>query len=207
MTQFDAIVIGTGQSGPALARELAGEGWRVAVVERHRFGGTCVNTGCIPTKAMIASARAIHQARRGEEFGFTIRGGVSADLKAIMARKNAIVAKSSQGVERGLEKQCTVIHGHARFTGPHEIEVGGQQVRADKIFINVGGRARIPDFPGTDSVPFVTNSSLLDLDVLPEHLIVVGGSYVGLEFAQIFRRFGSRVSVIEKSDRIVAKED
>jgi pyruvate/2-oxoglutarate dehydrogenase complex dihydrolipoamide dehydrogenase (E3) component len=207
MNVFDAIVIGTGQAGPPLARELAGEGMRVAVIERHRFGGTCVNTGCIPTKAMIASARAVHQARRGAEFGFSVSGDIRVDFKAIVARKNAIVAKSSQGVERGLQKKCTVIHGQARFTGSHEIEVDGQALRADKIFINVGGRASIPDFPGIDSVPFFTNSSLLNLDYLPEHLIVVGGSYVGLEFAQMFRRFGSRVTVIEKNERILSKED
>jgi len=207
MTSFDAIVIGTGQAGPPLARELAGEGMRVAVIERHRFGGTCVNTGCIPTKAMIASARAVHQARRGTEFGFSVSGEIRADLKAIVARKNAIVAKSSQSVERGLKKKCTVIYGHARFTGPHEIEVEGQELRADKIFINVGGRASTPAFPGIDSVPFLTNASLLELDVLPEHLIVVGGSYVGLEFAQMFRRFGSRVTIVEKNERILSKED
>jgi len=207
MTSFDAIVIGTGQAGPPLARELAGEGMRVAVIERHRFGGTCVNTGCIPTKAMIASARAVHQARRGTEFGFSVSGEIRADLKAIVARKNAIVAKSSQSVERGLKEKCTVIYGHARFTGPHEIEVEGQELRADKIFINVGGRASTPAFPGIDSVPFLTNASLLELDVLPEHLIVVGGSYVGLEFAQMFRRFGSRVTIVEKNERILSKED
>ena len=207
MTDFDAIVIGTGQSGPALARELAGEGWRVAVIERHRFGGTCVNTGCIPTKTMIASARAMHQARRGVEFGFTTGLEVAADLKAVVARKDAIVSRMTQGVKNGLAKNCTVIEGHARFTGPHEVAVNDKTLRADKIFINVGARALLPEMPGVDSVPFLTNASLLQLQALPEHLIVVGGSYVGLEFAQMFRRFGSRVTVIEMKDRIASKED
>ena len=209
MNAFDAIVIGTGQAGPPLARELAGKGMRVAIVERHRYGGTCVNTGCIPTKAMIASARAVHQARRGAEFGFSISGAVRANLMAIVARKNAIVSRSSRGVEKSLRKTegCTVIHGQARFRGPHAILVDERELTAEKIFINVGGRARVPDMPGLDSVPFFDNSSLLDLDLLPEHLIVVGGSYVGLEFAQMFRRFGSRVTVVEKSERILSRED
>jgi pyruvate/2-oxoglutarate dehydrogenase complex dihydrolipoamide dehydrogenase (E3) component len=209
MNTFDAIVIGTGQAGPPLARELAGQGMRVAIIERHRFGGTCVNTGCIPTKAMIASARAVHQARRGAEFGFSISGTVRANLMAIVARKNAIVSRSSRGVEKSLRKAegCTVIQGQARFRGPHAILVGEREVTAEKIFINVGGRARVPDMPGLESVPYFDNSSLLDLDLLPEHLIVVGGSYVGLEFAQMFRRFGSRVTVVEKSERILSRED
>jgi len=209
MTEFDAIVIGTGQAGPALARDLAGDGMRVAIIERLHFGGTCVNTGCIPTKALIASARALHQARRGADFGFSVAGGIRADFKAIMARKDTIVARATQGAERSLRKTpgCSVIEGHARFTGAQEIEVAGQALRAAKIFINVGGRAAVPDFPGIDSVPFLTNSSLLELDVLPEHLIVVGGGYVGLEFAQMFRRFGSRITLMEKGDRLLSKED
>jgi pyruvate/2-oxoglutarate dehydrogenase complex dihydrolipoamide dehydrogenase (E3) component len=208
-TRYDAIVIGTGQSGPPLAARLAKAGQRVAVIERKRFGGTCVNVGCIPTKTLVASARAIHMARRGDEFGFSIGGAVQADMARIKARKDAVVQKSNEGIERWMRGTAgiTVYQGHGRFTGPQAVSVGNDVLEADRVFINVGARAALPDMPGIGDVPVLTNSTILDLDVLPAHLVVVGGSYIGLEFAQVFRRFGSRVTVIEKADRLIARED
>jgi pyruvate/2-oxoglutarate dehydrogenase complex dihydrolipoamide dehydrogenase (E3) component len=208
-TGYDAIVIGTGQAGPSLAARLAGAGRRTAIVERQRFGGTCVNVGCIPTKTLVASARAMHMARRGAEFGFTVGGDVQADMRRVKARKDALVRQSNEGVERWLKAldNLTVYEGHGRFAGPHVVTVNGLVLEADEIFINVGARAVVPDMPGIGDVPFLTNSGILNLDTLPEHLIVIGGSYIGLEFAQMFRRFGSRVTVIEKGDRLIARED
>lgn len=207
--RFDAIVIGTGQAGPSLAARLARAGRTTAVIERHRFGGTCVNTGCIPTKTLVASARAIHMARRGAEFGFSTGGAIAVDLPRVRARKDDIVRRSNEGVERWMKHTpgLTVFEGHGRFTGPHTIEVNGKVLEAGQIFINVGGRAFVPDLPGVGEVPTLTNTSLLDLESLPEHLIIVGGSYIGLEFAQIYRRFGSRVTVVEKAERIIPHED
>ena len=207
--QFDAIVIGTGQAGPSLAARLAKAGRRTAVVERHRFGGTCVNTGCIPTKTLVASARAIHLARRGAEFGFSLGGEVVVDLPRVHARKDAIVRRSTEGVERWMTQtpNLTVFAGHGRFTGPHAIEVNGDVLEAGQIFVDVGGRALVPEMPGITDVPVLTNTRLLALESLPEHLIIVGGSYIGLEFAQIYRRFGSRVTVVEKAARIIPRED
>jgi len=210
MTQrFEAIIIGTGQSGPPLAARLSGAGMKVAIVERARFGGTCVNTGCIPTKTLIASAYAAHLARRSDEFGVVVGGPVTVDMKQVKARKDRISAHSSQGVEqwvRGLEN-CTVYRGHARFESAHVVRVGDELLEADRIFVNVGGRALIPDMPGLDHVDYLTNSSMMDVDFLPEHLIVVGGSYVGLEFGQMYRRFGSRVTIVEKGSRLITRED
>ena len=208
-THYDAIVIGTGQAGPALAARLAGAGRRTAVVERSRFGGTCVNTGCTPTKTLVASARAIHMARRGDEFGFTTGGEVRADFARIKARMEAVVRESREGVERWMKDtpNVTVFEGHGRFTGSHTVEVDGTRLDADHIFINVGGRAVVPDLPGIGDVPVLTNSGILALDAVPEHLVVIGGSYIGLEFAQIFRRFGSRVTVVERGARLIARED
>lgn len=208
-TRFDAIVIGTGQAGPSLAVRLAKAGRRTAIIERKRFGGTCVNVGCIPTKTLVASARAIHMARRGDEFGFSVGGEVRADMARIKARKDAIVRQSSEGVESWLRStpDLTVVHGHARFVGPKTISVNGEELEANDVFINVGARAVVPDVPGAGTVPYLTNSTILDLDSVPDHLIVVGGSYIGLELAQVFRRFGSRVTVIERGDRIIARED
>jgi pyruvate/2-oxoglutarate dehydrogenase complex dihydrolipoamide dehydrogenase (E3) component len=209
MADFDAIIIGTGQSGPALARRLAAAGWRLAVIERKLFGGTCVNTGCTPTKTLVASAYAAHLARRAAEYGVTIGGAISVDMKAVKARKDVISGASSKGVERSLRtlKGCTVYDGHARFTGPKEVKVGGDVLKADKIFLNVGARAVVPPIPGLEQVPYLTNSSMMDVDFLPRHLIVLGGSYVGLEFAQIYRRFGSEVTVIELAPYLIARED
>jgi pyruvate/2-oxoglutarate dehydrogenase complex dihydrolipoamide dehydrogenase (E3) component len=206
--RFDAIVIGTGQAGPSMAARLTGAGMTVAVVERHLIGGTCVNTGCTPTKALVASAYAAHLARRGADFG-VMTGDVRIDMARVHARAQGIAEGSRNGNEtwlRGMER-CTLLLGHARFEGPRQVRVGGDLLEADRIFINVGGRALIPDLPGLGDVPYFTNSSLLATDVLPEHLVVVGGSYIGLEFAQIYRRLGSKVTVIEQGPRLVGRED
>ncbi len=205
---FDAIVVGTGQAGPSLAHRLAKAGWKVAIVERHLFGGTCVNAGCTPTKAMVASAHAAHLARRGSDFGVSA-GPVKVDLRAVKARKEAIVAPSRTGLEKSLreEKNCTVFTGTAAFTSPTTMRVGETTLEAAKIFLNVGARPRKPQMPGVESVPFLTSTTILDLEELPEHLIVVGSGSVGLEFAQMFRRFGSAVTVVEKSARLAPHED
>jgi len=209
MGRFDAIIIGSGQAGPSLAARLTDAGMTVAFIERTHFGGTCVNDGCIPTKALVASARTAHVARRAADYGVTISGAVGVDMKAVKARKDAIVAKSRSGVEnwvRGM-KGCTVLLGNARFVAPKEVRVGDDILAADRIFINVGGRPTVPPIPGLAEVPFLTNTSMMDVDDLPEHLVVLGGSYIGLEFAQMYRRFGSRVTVIEALPRLVARED
>jgi len=209
MQKYDSIVIGTGQSGPSLARRLVGAGQSVAVVERGFFGGTCVNTGCTPTKTLVASAYAAHLARRAAEFGVTIAGPVTVDMKAIKARKEYVLGLSRNGVERSLKalKGCTVYEGHGRFTSPNSVEVGDQILEADRIFINVGGRALVPPIAGLDQVEYLTNSTMLELDHLPPHLVILGGSYIGLEFSQIYRRFGSEVTVIELAPRLIARED
>jgi pyruvate/2-oxoglutarate dehydrogenase complex dihydrolipoamide dehydrogenase (E3) component len=207
-SSYDAIVIGTGQAGPALAGELAGLGKQVAIVERHRFGGTCVNVGCIPTKTLVASARAAHVARRAGDFGVVIDGGIIVDMRRVKARKDATVRKSNQGLEswlKGLDN-CTVYEGHARFDGPHQVRVGELELDAERIFINVGARAYVPPLPGLDRVAYLTNSSMMDVDVLPEHLVIIGGGYIGLEFAQMYRRFGSRVTLVEMGDRLIRRE-
>ena len=206
---FDAIVVGTGQAGPALAARLAGAGMKVAVVERDKFGGTCVNDGCTPTKAMVASAYAAHVARRAGDYGVVLQAGPRVDMARVKARKDEIVRRSSGGVEkwmRGLEG-VTVLRGHARFTGPAELRVGSERLAAERIFLDVGGRPSIPSMPGLDQVPYLTNVTMMEVDSVPEHLLVVGGSYIGLEFAQMFRRFGSRVTVVEMGPRLVARED
>jgi pyruvate/2-oxoglutarate dehydrogenase complex dihydrolipoamide dehydrogenase (E3) component len=209
MADYDAIIIGTGQAGPALTRRLVDAGWKVAVIERKLFGGTCVNTGCTPTKTLVASAYAAHLARRAAEYGVTIGGPVGVDMKAVKARKDAVAGASRNAVERSLKtlQGCTVYEGHARFIGPKEVNVGTEVLRADNIFINVGGRAMVPPIPGLEQVPYLTNSSMMDVDFLPSHLIVLGGSYVGLEFAQVFRRFGSEVTVIELAPHLISRED
>jgi pyruvate/2-oxoglutarate dehydrogenase complex dihydrolipoamide dehydrogenase (E3) component len=206
---FDAIIIGTGQAGPFLAKRLAAVGTKVAIVERKLFGGTCVNTGCIPTKTMVASAYAAHMARRAADFGVAIDGGVSVDMRRVKERKDAVSGKSRIGTETWLKQMenCTVYQGHARFESSREVSVGDDRLTADRIFINVGGRAAVPPMPGLDQVAYLTNSSMMDVDFLPGHLIVVGGSYVGLEFGQMFRRFGSRVTIIEMGPRLIQRED
>jgi pyruvate/2-oxoglutarate dehydrogenase complex dihydrolipoamide dehydrogenase (E3) component len=205
---FDAIVIGTGQAGPSMAARFAAAGKTVAIIERHKFGGTCVNTGCVPTKTLVASAYAIHVARRGAEYGFAIND-MRVDMERIKARKDAASAGSSKGVEEWLRgtANCTVIQGQARFQSPNTVVVNEEVLEADKIFINVGARASVPDMPGIHDVPFLNNSSIMDIDFLPGHFIIVGGSYVGLEFAQIYRRFGSEVTVVEMGPRLIGRED
>ena len=206
---YDAIVIGTGQAGPSLARRLAGAGRKVAIIERKLFGGTCVNTGCIPTKTMVASAYAAHTARRAADFGVSTGGAISVDMKRVKARKDEVSAQSRDGLETSLGKleNATVYRGHARFESPAEISVGDERLSSPQIFINVGGRAVVPDMPGVHEIPYLTNSSMMQVDFLPRHLIVVGGSYVGLEFGQMFRRFGSEVTVLEMGPRLVRRED
>jgi pyruvate/2-oxoglutarate dehydrogenase complex dihydrolipoamide dehydrogenase (E3) component len=208
MPDYDAIIIGTGQAGPALARRLAGAGQKVAIIERGRFGGTCINTGCTPTKTLVASAYAVHTARRGADYGFSA-GDIKVDMKKVKARKDYVAGLSNKGVERSLKelKNGTVYQGHARFVGPHEVEVNGETLRADKLFINVGGRASIPQIPGLDQVKYLTNSSMMDVDFLPRHLLVLGGGYIGLEFGQMYRRFGSEVTIVEIGPRLIPRED
>ena len=209
MRHHDAIVIGTGQSGPALARRLVAAGQKVAVIERKFFGGTCVNTGCTPTKTLVASAYAAFLARRAGDYGVTIGGPIGVDMQAVKARKDAIAGASRRGVERSLKtlEGCTVYEGHARFVADKKVAVNGFELGADRIFINVGGRASVPPIPGLDQVPYFTNSSMMDIDFLPAHLVILGGSYIGLEFAQIYRRFGSEVTVIELAPRLIPRED
>ncbi|MGD0097184.1 MAG: FAD-containing oxidoreductase [Terracidiphilus sp.] len=206
--RFDAIIIGTGQAGPPLAARFAGAGKNVAILERDKFGGTCVNTGCTPTKTLVASAYAIHVARRGAEYGFST-GDVRVDIKRVKARKDAASMSSSKGVEERLRgtASCTVIQGHARFESSNSIVINDEVLKADKIFINVGARASVPEMPGIHDVPFLTNSSIMDIDFLPEHFVIVGGSYVGLEFAQIYRRLGSEVTIVEMGPRLIGRED
>jgi len=212
-TPYDAAVIGSGQAGPFLAARLAGAGMKTALVEKAHLGGTCVNDGCIPTKTLIASARTAHVARAAAQYGVTIGGPVVVDMAAVKARKDRVVGQSIDGLTKWLTDipNLTLLWGHARFVGPHAVEVGSgsgkQVIEAPKIFINVGGRAVLPDWPGVQDVRVLTNTSMMEMDQLPEHLIVVGGSYIGLEFAQMYRRFGSRVTVIEYGDRLIARED
>ena len=208
-TRYDAVIIGTGQAGPALAVRLASTGMKVAIVERKLFGGTCVNNGCIPTKTLVASARAAHIARRAGEYGVMINGSLVVDMKKVKERKDAVVRRSNEGVEQWLKstENLTVYEGHARFENPQQLRVGNEILEAAKIFINVGGRASKPPLPGLDQVSYLNNSTMMEVDFLPEHLIVVGGSYVGLEFAQMYRRFGSDVTVVEMGPRLIQRED
>jgi pyruvate/2-oxoglutarate dehydrogenase complex dihydrolipoamide dehydrogenase (E3) component len=206
---YDAIVIGSGQAGPFLAARLAEAGRRVALIERRRLGGTCVNDGCIPTKTLIASARTAHVARRAADYGIRIDSGVRVDMAAVKARKDRIVGQSLDHLASWLASLATLqsVHGHARFVAPHAVEVDGRRLAAPWIFVNVGGRALLPDWPGLDAVPVLTNTSMMNLDAVPEHLLVVGASYIGLEFAQMFRRFGARVTVVDTAERPVPRED
>ncbi|MFM9882054.1 MAG: FAD-containing oxidoreductase [Burkholderiales bacterium] len=206
---FDAIVIGSGQAGPALAVRCGKEGLRTAIIERHRFGGTCVNNGCIPTKTLVASARAAQVARRASEYGVVIDSPVRVDMQRVKARKDAVVQGSRDGVTQWLRSATNVevMEGHASFAGPHLLRVGDRELSASRIFINVGGRAIVPDMAGIHDVPFLNNNSMMNIDFVPEHLLVIGGSYIGLEFAQMYRRFGSKVTVCEMGPRLIARED
>jgi pyruvate/2-oxoglutarate dehydrogenase complex dihydrolipoamide dehydrogenase (E3) component len=207
--RFDAIIIGAGQAGPSLAGRLTASGMKVALVERKLFGGTCVNTGCMPTKTLVASAYAAHLARRGSEFGVAIEGPIRIDMTRVRARAETVSTNARTGIESWLRRMSglTIVQGHARFEGPDLIRVGETLLQAPRIFINVGGRASIPDLPSIGTISYLTNTSILQLDTVPRHLIVVGGSYIGLEFAQMYRRFGAQVTVIEKGPRLVARED
>ncbi len=206
---YDAIIIGTGQAGPSLAGRLAGAGMKVAIAERGLIGGTCLNTGCTPTKTLVASAYAAQLARRAVDFGVTIAGQVGVDMKSVKARKDAVSGKSRDSLESWLKqmKNCTLYRGHARFESPHEVSLGATLLTADQIFINVGTRPRVPELPGIDQINYLTNSTMMDIDFLPPHLVIVGGSYVGLEFGQMYRRFGSKVTVIERMPRLIQRED
>jgi pyruvate/2-oxoglutarate dehydrogenase complex dihydrolipoamide dehydrogenase (E3) component len=208
-TKFDAIIIGTGQAGPSLAVRLGDAGMKVAIIERNRFGGTCVNNGCIPTKTLVASARTAYVANRAEDYGVTIGGAVAVDMRKVKDRKDGVVRRSREGLENWLKttKNVTVYQGHGRFEDQRRVRVDDEVLDAEKIFINVGGRASVPPMPGVDQVRYLTNSSMMDVDFLPEHLVVIGGSYVGLEFAQMYRRFGSEVTVVEMGPRLIQRED
>lgn len=207
--RFDAIVIGAGQAGTPLAGRLSDAGMSVALVERHLLGGTCVNTGCKPTKTWVASAYAAHMARRAADFGVTIGGEVGIDFAKVRARADKISADSRASLRQWIDgmAQCTLFFGHARFESPRRVVVAGEVLEADRIFLNVGGRALVPDMPGVEEVPFLTNSTILKLDAVPRHLVVVGGSYIGLEFGQMFRRFGAEVTIVEKGPRLIGRED
>lgn len=206
--KFDAIIVGCGQAGPPLAGRLTAAGQTVALIERKLVGGTCVNTGCKPTKTMVASAYAAHLARTGADYGVST-GEVLVDMKVVKARKDKVTVDSRTGLEDWIAgmKGCTLFRGHAHFEGPHEVRVGNDLLYGERIFINVGGRANIPDMPGVNDIEYLTNTSMMEVDFLPKHLVVVGGSYIGLEFAQMFRRFGAQVTVVEKGPRLVSRED
>ena len=208
MNRYDAIIIGTGQAGPSLAERLAKTGMHVAVIERGHFGGTCVNNGCTPTKTLIASAYVARLAKRAVEYGVEV-GPVRVDMARVKARKDAVVESSRTSLEKWLRglANVSVYRGEARFVKAHTVTVGADTLTAERIFINVGARPYVPDLPGVRQVPYLTNESMMDVDYLPEHLLVIGGSYVGLEFGQMYRRFGSRVTVIEMGPRLIGRED
>jgi pyruvate/2-oxoglutarate dehydrogenase complex dihydrolipoamide dehydrogenase (E3) component len=209
MKTYDAIIIGTGQAGPSLAARLAGAGMQVAIIERGKFGGTCVNNGCTPTKTLVASAYVARLVQRAAEYGVTVKGPVTMDMPRVKARKDALVEKGTKGLEKWLRSLAnnTVYIGQARFLDAHTVRVGSDTLTGERIYLDVGGRPRVPQLPGIDQVSYLTNESMMDIDFLPEHLIVVGGSYVGLEFGQMYRRFGSRVTIAEMGPRLIGRED
>ncbi|MEJ2054010.1 MAG: FAD-containing oxidoreductase [Calditrichaceae bacterium] len=209
MKNFDAIIIGTGQSGPPLASRFAKEGMSVAIVERKLFGGTCVNTGCTPTKAMVASAGAAYMARNSDKYGIKIDGSIKVDMQKVIDRKDDIVGRHNDEIPDWMKNMnnLTAFKGHARFESRDTVRIEDELLKADKIFIDAGARARIPDIPGIDKIDYMTNSDIVNISFLPEHLIIIGGSYIGLEFGQMFHRFGSEVTIVEQGSRLIGKED
>lgn len=207
--RFDAIIVGAGQAGPPLAGRLTQAGQSVALVERKLFGGTCVNTGCMPTKTLVASARAAHVARRAAEFGVVLAGEVRIDMAKVKSRADTVIANARHGVRTWLDGMdgCTVIEGHARFEDAQTLRIGDELISAPQVFLNVGGRAVVPDMPGLRDIPYLTNTTVLGLDRVPAHLVIIGGSYIGLEYAQMHRRFGAEVTVVEKGPRLIGRED
>ena len=207
MKKFDAIIVGSGQAGTPLAFKMAGEGKKVAFIEKEHWGGTCVNVGCTPTKAYVASARRMWDAQHGDELGVSIPKGAKIHLPKVKERKDVLIRKSSEGIASGIKKSDNIssFRGEASFTGFKTLEVNGKQIQAEQIFINTGARPFISE--GFEKVKYLTNESILQLEELPEHLIIVGGSYIGLEFGQMFRRFGSKVTIIERNEQIIARED
>jgi pyruvate/2-oxoglutarate dehydrogenase complex dihydrolipoamide dehydrogenase (E3) component len=207
--QFDALIIGAGQAGPPLAERLTGAGQRVCLIERKLFGGTCVNTGCMPTKTLVASAYAAQLARRAAQYGVESSGAVRMDMRVVRQRAATVTLNARHGVEQWLQQMpnCTLVRGQACFESATQLRVGERVLSAPRIFINVGARAIVPDIPGISAVPYLTNSTIVELDRVPEHLIILGGSYIGLEFAQMYRRFGSAVTVVERAPVIAARED
>src|SRR5271169_7166985 len=206
--KFDAIIIGSGQAGNPLAHNLADHGWTVAMIEERYLGGTCINTGCTPTKTMVHRAQVAHYARNAARWGVRA-SDVSVDLPAVIARKAVVVQKGRDGVQKRIDARPTVklVRGHARFIGPHQVQVGAEVLESEKIFIDTGTRPAIPQIPGLDTVPFLTNTTIMELQAVPEHLLVLGGGYIGLEFGQMFRRFGSRVTIIHNGERTLPRED
>ena len=209
MTKVDAIVVGTGQAGPSLSVRLSSSGLRTVLIERHQLGGTCVNNGCIPTKTLVASARVAYLARRAAEYGIKLPGPVSVDMKRVKERKDEVVFASRNGLDDWLKSQSnlSLVHGHARFEGPGQVRVDDKLFEADKVFVNVGARPIVPPISGITQVKYLTNVTMMDVDFVPEHLVVVGGSYVALEFAQMYRRFGSAVTVLERGSRLLPRDD
>jgi pyruvate/2-oxoglutarate dehydrogenase complex dihydrolipoamide dehydrogenase (E3) component len=207
--RFDAIIVGAGQAGPPLAGRLTQAGQSVALIERKLFGGTCVNTGCMPTKTLVASARAAHVARRAADFGVLLAGEVGIDMMKVKSRADTVIANARQGVRAWLDGMdgCTVIEGHACFADAQTLRVGDERLTAPQIFLNVGGRAAVPEMPGLHDIRYLTNTSILGLEQVPAHLLIVGGSYIGLEYAQMYRRFGARVTVVEKGPHLIGRED
>ncbi len=207
MKKFDAIIIGSGQAGTPLVFKLAANGKKVAFIEKEHFGGTCLNVGCTPTKTYVASARRMFEANNGDYLGVEIPSGVKINLPKVKARKDKLIKKSVDGIDSGLKNtsNITVYKGTASFVGHKKILINGEEIEAEQIFINVGGRARVPK--EYEDISPLTNSEILQLDEIPEHLIIIGGSYIGLEFGQMFRRFGSKVTIVEMNKTIIGRED
>jgi pyruvate/2-oxoglutarate dehydrogenase complex dihydrolipoamide dehydrogenase (E3) component len=206
--KFDAIIVGTGQAGKPLSYALADLGWKVALIERAELGGSCINTGCTPTKTMVASAQVAHYARDAARWGVRV-SGVEVDLPAVVARKNQVVQNARTSIQKRIDSRPNIrlVRGPARFIAPHQVQVGAEVFESQKIFINTGTRPAVPQIPGLDTVPFLTNATVMELQAVPEHLLVLGGGYIGLEFGQMFRRFGSRVTIIHNGERILPRED